>query len=301
MKNIYKKKWFSILIAIWLVTLISLLAFLILEYIVSFSKNFKWIENSSNAYYLANSWIEDGLFFINRNIVWSEYNLSFPSSPKWTSIDITASWTLLPPAWQWNSEFDNNWNKISANFPVQLEIWNNMVVDWSNVAFRFRVPDLDGNNENDEQNDEELDGSGAIVNWQLSSGSGTLNSTSWSWIEASDVDWIAINFSSKKGTLLDGSGSLENFISEFYRDTSHGCDSYCSLKLSIVNKLNSTIGGKSVQVPYLEWKIDFWNNNVPLRYAIINARGKSYWFTKNLKVRIPQQTVIEAFDFTIIQ
>ena len=72
------------------------------------------------------------------------------------------------------------------------------------------------------------------------------------------------------------------------------------------NNLNSNIESELVQVPYLEWKIDFDNdnsgiNNVPLRYVIIDAAWKSYWFRKDLKIRIPQQSVIEAFDFTVFQ
>lgn len=302
MKKLQNKKWFSIVIAILLVILISLLAFLILEYMVPFSRNVKWIENSSKAYYLANSWIEDSLFFINRNNIWDEKHVDFPSSSVWISNHIVASWSLLPPVWQWNSEFDNSWNKISSGFPIQLDIWNNIVSNWWNVRFYFRVPDLDWKNWNNER----LEGINPIINWQLSSEFDTLNST-WSWVDSSLINWSWIDFSFKDWVRLDG--TLEDFPS-FYDDTSHGCNSWsskkCSLKLSIINNLNSNIESELVQVPYLEWKIDFDNdnsgiNNVPLRYVIIDAAWKSYWFRKDLKIRIPQQSVIEAFDFTVFQ
>jgi hypothetical protein len=43
----------------------SLLALFILEYIVPFSKNTKSIEQSVVAYYLADSGIEDALYFMS--------------------------------------------------------------------------------------------------------------------------------------------------------------------------------------------------------------------------------------------
>ncbi len=47
----------------WLVLISSLFAYTILEYMIPFSKNIKWIENSSKSYYQANNWIEMGLYF----------------------------------------------------------------------------------------------------------------------------------------------------------------------------------------------------------------------------------------------
>ena len=297
MKKILNKKWFSIVIAIWLIAIVSLSALLILEYMIPFSKNIKWIENSSKAYYLANSWIENSLFFINRNQIWQETHTNFPSSATWTSIHLVASWSLLPPPWKWNSRFHNDWNKISPNFPIQLNIWSNSINEWSNVSFYFRVPNL--NNEN--WNDERLEWNLPIINWQLSSISNTINS-SWSLIEPSSINWNQIDFSLKQWALLDG--TLTNF-SSFYNDNSYWCKSgnpkKCILKLSIINKINSNIDWVSVQVPHLEWKIDFWLDNIPLRYALINSQGKSYWFKKTIKISVAQQTVIEAFDFTVFQ
>jgi hypothetical protein len=72
----------------------------------------------------------------------------------------------------------------------------------------------------------------------------------------------------------------------------------CILKLSVVNKLE-TIAGTSV--PYIEWYIDFGSKKVPLRNARIETQGKTYGFRKDLEVSVPQQTISEAFDFTVFQ
>ena len=74
-------KWSSLLLAMWLVMITSLLAFAILEYIIPFSREIKWIENSANAYYQANSWIEEALYSVYiRNNSWAIVDWSFSSN-----------------------------------------------------------------------------------------------------------------------------------------------------------------------------------------------------------------------------
>ena len=109
-KYYYKNKWFSIVFAMWMVIIISLTAFLILEYMIPFSRNIKWIENSSKSYYEANSWIEEALLFVNQNMVGSESWTVLSSTSVWSSFNVNATWTTLPAPWTWNSSYDKDYD-----------------------------------------------------------------------------------------------------------------------------------------------------------------------------------------------
>ena len=74
------KKAFSLILAMWLVLITSLLAYTLLEYMIPFWKNVKGIENSTKAYYQANNWIERGLYhFSTRTNLRSETSKSYSS------------------------------------------------------------------------------------------------------------------------------------------------------------------------------------------------------------------------------
>jgi hypothetical protein len=288
------KKWFSLIVAMWLVSLISLLAISILSYIVPFSKGVKGIENSSKSYYEANSWLELALFDLSKKSAWYESGTILTSNPIWNSFNILGKWNNLPPSWKWNSEFDSDWNIVRSWNPIQLEVWDNIISDWSNLKFYFRVPNLDS----ELATIETLSWSNlAIINWQLSSNSWALNS-SWTYVEASDIcdsknSCSDIIFTSKIWSdLSDTSDTLSNFY-----NNQCGSSKDCNFKLSIVNKLETTSG---TALPYLEWKVEY-NSSIPLRYFIISSKWKSYWFKKELNIRVPQKTVNDAFDFTVFQ
>ena len=73
------------------------------------------------------------------------------------------------------------------------------------------------------------------------------------------------------------------------------------MKLSLINPLYTTTG---LKIPYLEYTINPWDNvwtKFPLYYTTIDTSWKSYWFKKDLNVRVPQQTTNQAFDFTLFQ
>lgn len=292
MYNHWNKKAFALVIAMWLTLIMWLIAYFLLEYMIPFARNTKGIENATRAYYQAETAIEDALYFVNKQrLDYSTESWSImPSGSIWNSFSVEASWNLLPPVWKWNSEFDMDWNTISQWNPIQLDIWNWTILDWSSVQFSFRVPDLDWDWNNTNQTLSWWTVT-PIINWQLVSENNSLSATG-SWINADDIDWSAINFSAKNWK--DLSDNISNFWT-FYNDN---CWSTCTLKLSIINKLE--LEYNNTPVPYLEWKINF-NTLVPLRYTNIETSGKSYWFKKDLDVRVPQQTVNEAFDFTVFQ
>ncbi len=310
------KKAFSIVLAIWLALLIWLLAIYIIDYMYPFSRNVKWIENSSKAYYLANSWIEEMVYFINKNNIWTESWQTMVTTSTWYSFELVANWRLLPPLGEGNSEFDDDWNTIKQWEPIQFNLsWK--PESFNGARFVFRVPNLWWWIPTKIKDITDM----PIIVWQLSWSWQTLNAYSWSYIFADDIgdyeefdtitDWDIQNWSSystlktidlnnKEWKTL--SWSLENF-STFYDNNCRLITNKCTLNLFVANKLilNNL---EETPIPYLEWKFALDSTNtdlIPLRFARIDSSGKSYWFKKDLDAKIPQSTIIEAFTITVFQ
>ncbi len=299
------KKAFSLVVAMWLVLITSLLAYTILEYMIPFSRNVRWIENSTSAYYAWNKWVEVWLYFLNQR---SDNELKISTTKNYLAnnqydfkINTSVAGPRIPEAWKWNSYFDTSRNQILVWNPIQLSVWYNYLPS-KDLKINFRVPDLNNNwlkGSSDNINNENITHSDWlstwIVNWQLSSTIDTLNSHSGSLVTFWDVnndsqidvfwlEWKRLNWTTQ---------SFENF----YATNCSWIWKECMLKFSVINKLETPTGS---WVPYLEWVINSWNV-IPLRYSRIVSEWKSYWFIKQIEVRIPQETVSEAFDFTVFQ
>ena len=287
------KKAISLIIAMWLALIMSLLALYILEYMIPFWKNTKNIEQSVVAYYQADSWIEEALFTNSNNTL-------DPILVKDYWIEITKKWTQLPPIGQWNSEYDLDYNIIKVGQPIQIEIWE-WQINLNNFKIHFRVPDLDRDWNNDNQ--KLLGWALEIINWQLSSNNDVLNAD-WNQITADDIPFDNTIWDKAWINLSDSWATISEFYSWWTNSNwvvsqCWSTGSGCILKMSVINKLETT---DNVNVPYLEWKIETWTSNkIPLRYKIVNTTWKSYDFQKELRVRVPQQTLNEAFDFALFQ
>lgn len=295
-----KEKWFSLVIAMLLVIVMTTIAIVVLDFAIPFSRDINGIENASNSYYQANSWFEQAIYFISQNPIWSESWKVLPSTQTGYSFNIFASWSISPALWKWNSDFDSDWNKISEWNSIQMEIWYNKIADWANTKAYFRVPNLNGDwwlslawNKD-------------IVTWKLTSSGWNLLIASWSEIKANEVcssSWTTthnacidtLNFN---GINLWGEDLNWNWntFQSFYGSY---CSSSCILKISIINDLN--LSSNNAIVPYLEWKISFWTSPLPTRYADINVSWKSYWFKKDLKFSVPQKSILDTFDFAVFQ
>jgi len=292
------KKWFSLIIAMWIVLVISLLAYTILEYIVPFWKDIKWVENTSKAYYQANSAIEDSLYYVyERNYSTTDTRSENVKNYSWVVSNMyttTSSWKLLPPPWEWNSEYDKDRNTISEGNPIQIAIWNWYISSGWNITVTFNIPSIWWTNSLVWINT-------PIINWQLSSNSNTLNAKTGNYVTTNDIKSppatsTDINLFLKTWTDLSGTDMT---FTTFYNSNCNTSSKWCILKLSVINKLDL---GWWKYAPYLEWKMDVTSaNNIPLRYTIINSSWKSYWFKKDIKIKIPAPTVNEAFDFTVFQ
>ncbi len=290
-------KWFALIVAMFLMVITSLLALFLLEYIIPFARNTKWVENGTKAYYQANKAIEDVLYSMREEDAYFETGKIMPNTNSGYYYSLTSTWKTIPLLWDWTSEFDSDYNKISISNPVQLLLkWP---ITWDDVKFYFKVPHFNDSSSTPIEFTWSTATTIPIINWQLSSSGETLNS-SWSQIMYSNINpstWslTEIKFDTTREwyTL---SWSIENFAT-FY--SAENCENnWCILKLSIVNEL---LTNDSRKIPYLEYKIDFDSTNVANYYAIINAHWKSTWYRKDLKLYIPQQTTIEAFDFTVFQ
>ncbi len=318
-----KKEWFSLILAMWIVLVISLTAYNILEYIIPFSREIKWVENSAKSYYLANSWIEEWLYYVSerddideKDENWKSYSGSV--SNKYNTF---SSWAILPQLWEGNSDYDDddddwwwvdhNRNTISQWNPIQLSIWNEYLKDVSDFKIAFRTPDLDkGVNEVTWYNPETLSWwtNLVIINWQLSSLVNTLNASGWL-LKVNDI-----LDSSKKDFNNDASNLFDNVfkwfdlnwndwikLKDFYTNNCTWTNSWCTLKFSIVNDLILK-NTNNVRLPYLEWKIKVSNwKTLPLRYTKIESKWKSMWYKKELNIKVPRRTVNQAFDFTVFQ
>lgn len=296
--------WFSIILAMWLVLILSFTGLYLLEYMVPFSRSIKGIENASQAYYESYSWVEDSLLSIYSGNIGIDYSKNFITVQDF-EYTVVSSWLVIPVAWKWNSEYDNDWNQISQTKPISLLVWNDRLDGGGNNRIRLslRVPDIDDNELPDNLNI--VDGTDDIILWQLSSATDSISSRPGSLITEFDINisldeeslWAITTLS--EGVILDGTNRSFEW---FYNSNSSDCDdtnNECVLKISVINPLISSNAGSSL-IPYLEYQIHI-DRVIPLAQSYITSQWKSYGFTKQLEVSVPQQSTSSAFDFTVLQ
>ena len=302
------KQWFSILLAMWITLVTGMIAILILEFIIPFSRNIKWVENSSAAFYQSYSGIEEAMWFISQNDLWDEDEQLFvQANPQDTAYSVESMTSIIPPAWKGNSEYDSNWNRFDNNFPIQLAI-TDPNIDFSNVDFTFRIPvELDDGNDI-EWNDALQP---YIINWIIT-GISNPDNVKWNWddipvvlngindqlIRKDEVWDIGIWIWSRNGRTIDwDTCSVTEFTTNSCSWISNIYD--VTLKMSLVDQLILDTNNKSI--PYLEYQINFRGDSIPGRYTQIETSGKSYGFRKNMDIKVPQQATNQAFDFAVFQ
>jgi hypothetical protein len=308
------KKWLSLPIAMWIVILLWLLTTTIIEYILPFSKNIKWVENSTRALYQSISWIEETLYFIKKtrdnNINEFIYKPSGVESfnSTWALsflVKTNSSGNVIPMSGKWESIYNNNWDVLSLTNPIQIPIWKWVITNFIDFEIAIKVPDLDKFNFTNRNEILDWDSGSAYVNWALSSDANTLNST-WSYWSVNDIGrWNlteTYNFNNMSFKLYNKNWkTLDNNIMTFKNFYNNNCEwnNECSLKIYVTNDLVTTTWE---YIPFLESQIRFnSNNNVPYYNTIVSSRGRSYWFSRDLDIKIAKDTLIEAFDFTVFQ
>lgn len=322
MKN--NKNAFSLVIVMWLVLITSLLAITIIDYMIPFSKSVVWMENSSKAYYLANSWIEDWIYnlkkewendrtkIIEKNYLsnnFSDYVTEQESKDSIRSVarEIIFEWSQEPQIWKWESEFaklfnssdDRDYNSIFTWNPIQMDVWK--LSSWiSSLKIIFKVPKINW------QNLSIKESINPYIWWQLSSEDGFITSKKDTSIEKDKINTEILVWRDLLGDVVKTSSwwtvsLIENIsLERAYEELSCRSKS-CILKFSVINELKATWNWQDVSIPYLEWKITNDWKKFLYRYADISAEWKSSGYTRTLEVKIPQVTVNEAFDFTVYQ
>ena len=330
-----RKTWSALIITMVVIMIVTSMMIYFLEKIVPISKNVIWIENSTIAYYEAQSWIEEallGMSWSNPALEPSKIATAITSRDYW--FQVIATWTQSPRTWEWNSEFNptNSWYRIWPWEPFQVVI-NDWIDLWNtqHLNIALRTPNLDG----DPFTYIDLKASpNPIVSWTVAWSWRVLYS-SW-WITPAMITNNRTYFSNDENSdsywsrfLLTGSDTAVPDIwlwvdlelkqwkfKEFYKSTTPfvgkwlwtnwaSCANYkCSIKFSVVAPL---IASDWKIIPYLEMRFSVTANSpatpvkLPYRYTIINADGYSYWFKRHISRDIMQQTTNEALDFTIFQ
>ena len=294
MKHSKNNKWFALIFAMWIVVSVSLTIIFLWEYIMPYAKDTKNIEFSSNAFYQSYSATEQAMSYIQEEEVGSEdQNQLSLGAKNDIAYTIEARWNRIPPAWEWNSEYDPDWNTLSEWNPIQLEVWNGV---WDNAFIYFRVPQISNNYSNLSR---PVEKEGGLIWWQLTSETDTLNSADAdNRVQWSDFAWVTekhkvIVWEQQWETL---EWDLEDFNS-FY---SNNCSSApCTLRFFVINQLQLNNTAKT-SIPFFEYQIG-GADELPLRYTRINATGYSYWFKKDFYSLIPQKTVNEFVGVTVVQ
>lgn len=308
------KKAMSLIVVMGIVLISSLLALSLMWLIFPFARSVIWIENSSRAYYQANSWLEQWLLKVkkiyspeNQNISnWSE--LKYGTDYLWYKEKTIYLWNNEPAPGKWNS-VDKDFNILSIWEPIQMEFEKNL----ESVHLTIRPPKLDWIRTQKLSEDWDYAKKNLI--------SFTLTSFDWSsyftypnptkpetYFTPSRINWDI-----KKGWNWKewNTGEFWNAIWLFYKDwqviekeylesMKEICAKKCIYKFSLVNDLISAKNTK-ILLPYLEWKIESWNSKIKLRYSEVSSEWRANWYVRNLNVRSPQNTVNEAFDFAVFQ
>jgi hypothetical protein len=302
MKHLKDTWGFSLILALWIVMVLSTISIFLLEYIIPFSKSVKWLDNYTKAYYQSWKWVEESLYFLAHSSLGVGTSKNFGSDQVDFSYSMISSGSIFPEPWKGESDFDANWGTIYSNKPIHIYLPS--TISWSNTRIYFRVPNFDFDNTSNEVLESFLS-SQDIINWQISSSSDVLNSTSsagsrfiWNDICSSNGTCSWKNIETVMWMKLDG--TLQNFWDFF----SNNCTSNftCTLKFSLINQISWEsfwVGWK--KIPYLEYRIDFWWTRVPYDKVLIQSSGKSYGFKKDFSFDFPLKLINEAFDFTIFQ
>lgn len=296
------RNWSALIVALVIMTLLTMMSTVFFEKIYRFSQRSEWIENSNIAYYKSLGIIEEALFtgWVDKYTPWNIANNSRGSTNNSGSkITVNTGGVLMPLSGKWNSPYNKDYNIISLGQPVQIVIPQG--INWSNVNFEFRVPIILGNTSTGVA----WASSSGYVLWTLASSGVSLFASG----ETNIFKWSELNQPNMKIALFMGttnSGSSQSFQS-FYNNppylgdgTSWGkCTWFkCTLKLSLIRSVPTT-DGRSMS--FLEYQIkDFWTT-IPSQYIDIHAEGYAYWFLRSRDLQFPQITTNTALDFAVLQ
>ncbi len=299
MKTTNNTSWFSIVLAMWLVVILSLTGLYVIEYMVPFSKNIKWIENASQAFYESYAWVEDTLLRVYSWSIGTDYSDPLTGNQDY-GYSFVSRGLEIPTPGLWNSPYDDpnvdNFSTVSQIAPVSLAVGDNVFGGGTNsLTLTLRVPDFDRSGWLDSL---ESGWYSDVSLWQLSSENNSLTSKNLINISAA-TKTVSLNLFATGNMWLelwDAVSDTGTRFSDFYTSECWSWNA-CTLKISVIKPLVSPSGGV---YPFLEYRL-VSSDLLPYPNTLIQSRWKSYGFTKSLDVYVPQQTTSSAFDFTVLQ
>lgn len=296
------RRAFAIFLAMLLTILIVLMGVYLIDKLVPASRDVKGVENGNVAYYKASSAIELALLSLSGanpgtetgstagNLVSSGYALS-----------TVGSGTVVPKPGLGNSEFDTDWNVLTSGKPIQIKL--PVAFKPSDLAFEFRVPDLNRNGATGEDGGgdsatESLSGGSAqTINWIITGSGDSLVAAASQVLTANQVNQTA---SASLATLTGSNLSNTGLTVSAFGTANCAPPVRCSIKFSIIRALETK---SSVAVPYLEYRITSINGAgpIPQQWTRITSEGYSRGFKQSRVRNVEQTTVGEALDFTVFQ
>lgn len=289
-------QWSALLVGFVVVVLLTIMTTSFLDKVLNLWKTSGGINSSAQSYTLATGIIEEQLMDSNMTKQ-SPWNILERTEGTFTltgrSLKAFTGWTTIPSPWKWNSTFSTDWNIISIGDPVQIVIpWIPGPIDWSNVNFRFRVPNIP----NETWATGSTFGSGIIL-WTFGYSGASLYA-SWetniftmnAHINGSAYHIDSFQWQTNTGVAM----SFTTFASMYWSN----CWSFqCTLKLSMIRPFVSTIGRSYA---FLEYQISL-PTSIPSQYMVIDSSAYINGYLRSRQVRIPQITTNTATDFAILQ
>lgn len=335
---LHSRKWSAILIALIIMTLLSVVIITFLEKSLWLGKNVKSIEQSTQAYYVATTGIERALANTT-NLKKQPWKLSgtildsasislynSDNSQPWksyTGITMNAYWesSIIPFQNEWNSPFHKNYNLLTLNSPMQIPLPAGI----TEMKISFRIPDVTSGNIN----------AGTISNWQnglckgeclkktaifwslwngkdILYGSGSISGWDKKWtITINDIKNFLDNNSSssydiklteRTGYAFDSKWDHSEQTFKVFYDSNCKNNYDCILKLTLVSSIPAQSSNwKNRQLlPFIEYQVSS-NNDLPLPFTRLRAMGRVDSFARGRSVDVPYFTSNTALDFTVIQ
>lgn len=297
------KKWSALLIALWVLTLLTMISTVFFEKLYRFAQTSEGIENSNVAYYKALGIIEEVLYtwWVNKYTPWNIQNISLGSfTNSGSRLTAFTGATTVPDSGKWNSPYNTDYNTISLGEPVQLVIPEN--INWDNIYFEFKVPIIPGTTSSSTGIDSTLSNSWLIL-WTIASSWASLFASGETNIfKGSEINITNNVISNRIGTSNSGSTiAFKSFyVSPLYLGTNGAnCFNFqCTLKLSLIQPILLTDWRV---ITFLDYRISGFPSSIPSQYMDIHAEWFAYWFLRSKDVKFPQITTNTALDFAVLQ
>lgn len=289
-KKIQKsRKGSALLIGLTVTVLLSILVTGFLEKSLRLGANAKSIEHSVQAYYLATSEIEKKLQDLWPDLKHHPWKIvptaRVADSFFGAELSVMIGSRTVPVPGYGNSPFNDDYNIISLNEPVQLAIPDG--INWADVKLTVKSPILENITTAD------------MIFWTLGNNTRVMQAdpASQGLISGSEF-WNEISMLARSGIIRNENTSTPLDIWDFYQNHLGSCSDYsCVLKLSL---LKPVISASGKNIPFLEYKITF-NKTIPNQYIVADATGYVGNYARVRRVFIPQFFTDTALDFAVLQ